>query len=140
MAIAYRCDAAIGCTFIVWDHDVTPEEWRDHNERLLHDPAFPPGPLVLADLSTAGDAARISPEVVAEMGEGWGGRAGRMDPIKVAVVPNGAWDKARQFERVVEGSGLTTIVFNDLVTACSCWAWRRIPRARSSTSCDESCG
>ena len=118
MAITYRCDPGLGCTFIMWDREVTPDEWRGHVALLFDDPAFPPGPLVLADLSTAGGAVMISTEVIEEMGDGWSDRAERLDPIKIAVVPNGAWEKARQFERAVEGSGLTTIVFNDLVTAC----------------------
>ena len=91
----YRCDAALGCTFIVWDHDVTPDQWRGHAARLFVDPEFPPGPLVLADISSANGAAGISTEVITEMGGGWSGRVERLDPIKVAVLPNGAWDKAQ---------------------------------------------
>ena len=119
MAITYRCDKDLRCTFIVWDADVTPEQWRDHSDRMWSDPTFPPGPLMLADLSTANGAPSVSSEVVVEMAASLRERAAKVRPIRVAVIPNGAWDKALVLERDTEGSGLTTIVFNDLATACT---------------------
>jgi hypothetical protein len=134
VGIGYRCDAALGCTFIVWDRDVTPDEWRDQFRRMSDDPAFPPGPLAITDLSTAGAAAQISPEVVKEMAAAVQQRAERMPPMRLAIVANGAWDKARQLERVVEGGGTTTIVFNDLETACT---WLGLSSASARSVLDE---
>ena len=119
MGIAYRCDAASGCTYVVWDVEVTPDEWRSHFEAMSNDPAFPPGPRMLADLSTAGGAPGMSTDIVTEMATAWSERVARTGPMKLAIVPNGAWEKARQLERAIGDSGLTAIVFNDLVTACT---------------------
>jgi hypothetical protein len=35
--------------FVVWDGDVTTEEWSDQFERIIADPVFPTEQLVLAD-------------------------------------------------------------------------------------------
>ena len=125
VAITYRCDATLGCTFIVWDRNVTPDQWREQFRQLSADPAFPPGSLMLADLSTAGGAAAITSDVIGEMAVALKARAERMDPVRLAVVPNGAWEKARELERAVAGSGITTIVFNDVLTACT-WLGLRV--------------
>lgn len=128
VGIAYRCDTDLGCTFVVWDGNVTPEEWRAHRERLLADPAFSAGSKMFADLSRAGGAERISTDAVTEMASVF--RADGLGPYKVAVIPNGAWDKARHFEREVEGSGITVIVFNDVLTA---GAWLGIEVGTAAT-------
>ena len=130
MGIAYRLDPQLGCTVIVWDANVTPDEWRHHFKRMSDDPGFPPGPRVLADLSTAGGAPSFSSEVVGEMAVAWQTRTQRVGPIKLAIVPNGAWEKARELERATEGSGITTIVFNDVATACT-WLGTGYDAARS---------
>ena len=117
MGIAYRCDSNLRCTFVVWDGDVTPRQWQDRERSLFDDPAFPPGPLVLADLSTS-RAPSITNEAIDEMAASWRDSVPKMGSIKMAILPDGAWDKARRFEREVDGSGIRTIVFTSLHTAC----------------------
>ena len=39
--------------------------------------------------------------------------------MRLALIPNEAWEKARQVERDVEGSGLTMIMFTEIGTACT---------------------
>jgi hypothetical protein len=103
MGIAYRCDPNLRCTFAVWDGDVTPEEWSDQLERIVADPAFPPGPLVLADLSTAGGAPSITTDVIDEMARRWVIHVKGLGAMQWAIIPDGAWSKARRFECDVEG-------------------------------------
>ena len=103
MGIAYRSDERLRCTFIVWDGDVTPEQWSDQVETIVADPTFPPGPLVLADLSTAGGAPRMTTDVINEMARRWRAHAAKLDKMQWAVIPNGAWDKARHFESNSKG-------------------------------------
>jgi hypothetical protein len=119
VGIAGRCDATLRCTFIVWDGDVSPEQWRDQARQRFADPAFPPGPLALADLSTAGGAPSITTDAIREMARLWRDQAPKVGLSKLAVIPNGAWDKARQFETDAGGAGLETIIFNSLGTACT---------------------
>jgi hypothetical protein len=119
VGIGYRFDTRLRCAFIVWDGDVGPEQWRIHVDAIVDDPAFPPGPLMLADLSTAGGVPRITTDIIQEMAERWRAHASDLDKMQWAIVPNGAWDKARRFESELEGSGLRTMVFNEPWTACS---------------------
>ena len=119
MPINYRCDAGLRCTLVVWDGDVTPEEWEHHLERMTADPAFPPGPLLLSDLSSAGAAPSITVETIDEMARRWREHAESLGPLKMAIVPNGAWDKARKFEVEVSESIPRMMVFNDPWTACA---------------------
>jgi hypothetical protein len=119
MGIAGRCDATLGCTFIVWDGDVTPDEWRDQARQRFADPAFPPGPSALADLSTAGGAPSITTDAIREMAVLWRDQAPKIGMLRLAVIPDGAWDKARQFEADAGGAGLETFIFNSLGTACT---------------------
>jgi hypothetical protein len=119
VAIAYRCSTDHRCTFVVWDGDVTPDEWRVHNERLFDDPAFPPGPRMLVDLRSAGGAPSITADVLAEMGKRFNDRPDKLAEMTLAIVPNGSWDKARQlFEEEVAVPGLRAMTFTSLPTAC----------------------
>jgi len=117
--INYRCDAELRCTIIVWDGDVTPEEWSRHLDRMTSDPAFPPGPLLLSDLSTAGEAPRISTETIDEMAHRWRGHAEGLGPLQMAIVPNSSWAKAKQFEGEISDTIRRIMVFNEPWTACA---------------------
>ena len=119
MGIAYRCNPDLGCTLIVWDAEVTPEQWSDQVDRIIDDPAFPPGPLVLADLSTAGGAPLITTDVVEKMAYRWRTYAADLRKMRWAIIPNGAWDKARHFELELEGSNIRSMVFNEPWGACA---------------------
>jgi len=119
VGITYRCDPNLRCTFIVWDGDVTPQEWSDQLDRIVDDPAFPPGPLVLADLGTAAGAPSITTEVIDEMARRWLAYAADLAPMRWAIIPDGAWDKARRFECDVQGSNIRPMVFNEPWSACS---------------------
>jgi len=120
MGIAYRCDPNVRCTFVVWDGDVTPKEWSDQLERMTADRVFPPGPLILADLSTAGGAPSITIDVIDEMARRWVTHAKGLGVMQWAIIPDGAWNKARRFECEVEGSStIRPMVFNEPWSACA---------------------
>ncbi len=120
MGIAYRCDMSLGCTFIIWDGDVMPEQWGEQLGRVVGDRAFPPGPLLFGDLSTVGDAPSITTDVIAAMARRWLTRADGMHPdAAVAIVANRARDKARQFVLELERSGIRAMVFEEHWAACT---------------------
>ena len=54
MGIAHRCELPLRCIFVVWDGDVTPDQWTAHFKRLVNDPGFAACSRALVDLSTAG--------------------------------------------------------------------------------------
>jgi len=119
VAIAYRCDVPLRCTFSVWDGDVTPQEWSDQLGRIILDPLCPPGPLLLADLSTAGGAPSITTDVIDEMAHSWRTYAADLGEMRWAVIPDGAWDKARRFQADVQGSNIRITFFNQVWSACN---------------------
>lgn len=72
-----------------------------------------PGPLVLADLSTAGGAPGITTDVIDEISRRWVTYAAELGTMRWAIIPDGEWDKARRFECEVEGSNIRPMVFNE---------------------------
>jgi hypothetical protein len=119
VGMAYRCDTSVRCTFIGWDGDVTPEQWNG---------------TVGTDHCGSGVSARTAPgcrsqhrgwraeyhdDVVAEMAQRWREHAANLGKMRWAIIPNGASDKARNFEMELEGSGIRTMVFNDTSVACT---------------------
>ena len=120
VSIAYHCDPTLRCTFIVWDGDVTPEQWVEQVERVAGDRAFPPGPLLFGDLSTVGDAPSITTDVIAEMARRWLTHANGTQPdAAVAIVANRSRDKVRQFVLELERSGIRAMVFEEHRAACT---------------------
>ncbi len=121
MPIGYRCDRSHGCTFVVWDGDIDPNEWRAHVERLFNDPAFPPGPRLLADLRTAGGAPSITDDAEREMAGRWSSFARKLPSMQLALIPNGGWEKAqRVVDERITATHLRFILFNDVYGA-SLW-------------------
>ena len=118
MGIAYRCVPELRCTFVVWDREVTPDEWRGHIDRLVADPAFPPGSLMVADLRAAGGAPSITTDVIGEIANRLNVETEKLGGIQIAVIPNGAWEKALQLlDRDLSIPGLRAIVFAIASTA-----------------------
>jgi len=108
VGIAYRCDPRLGCTFVVWHGDVTPAEFRAHADRMFVDPAFPPGPNLLADLrTTAADAPGINGPALREIGERWTAKARVLPNMRFALVPNETWNSTR---RVVKKEIVTATI------------------------------
>src|SRR5262245_16111173 len=54
MGIAYRIDRALGFTLVVWHGDVTAQDAKDHLVELAADRQWPPGRLLLTDISSVG--------------------------------------------------------------------------------------
>jgi len=62
-------EKGLGCTFVAWYGNVTPEEWRAHFERLLANPGFPPGRSWLVDARRA-QVDLFDDAAIAEMARG----------------------------------------------------------------------
>jgi len=128
--IVSHLDPRLGCTFVAWHGSVTPEEWRAHFEGLLADPEFPPGRSWLVDARRA-DVDLFDDAAIAEMGARMNAVAERLGGIRMAVVPNGSWQKAsRLLDHEVTIERLTSIQFTSLDTACV-WLGLAIEEART---------
>ena len=86
---------------------------------MFTDPAFPPGRRCLTDLSTVGEASSITGEIVEEMGKRFNVESEALTLMRLAMIPNGNWEKALQFiDREVSVPGLEAMLFNELSVAC----------------------
>jgi hypothetical protein len=133
LTITYVCDATIGCTFTRWDGEVTPDEWNDHIDRLIYDPAFPPGLQVLIDLRTA-STDQINGDVIEQVAERWRNLASGMPELRAAVVPSESREKAERFAELLEASNLRLNIFQQVAAAC---AWLNIDEAFAKTALQE---
>jgi hypothetical protein len=133
VSITYLCDKAVGCTFTRWDGDVTPDEWNDHIDRLIYDPAFPPGLQMLIDLRTA-STDQITGDVIEQVAERWHNLAAGMPELRAAVVPSEAREKAERFAELLEASNLRLNIFQQVAAAC---AWLNIDEDIAKTALQE---
>jgi hypothetical protein len=118
VGIAYRLDKVQGLTTIVWDGTITPGEWRAHLEAIFDDPDWPPGPRNLTDLRSA-DVSGITPEDEADVLTMYLPHLDKVRGMKSAAIAGDNFDRSRDFENQQEPSGLSLIVFNDLLNACT---------------------
>ncbi|HUI48003.1 MAG TPA: hypothetical protein VL119_04870 [Acidimicrobiia bacterium] len=70
MPIVYRADRALGCTFVVWDGDLTSRDMQRHLRRLSGDADWPAGPRHLVDGTTIKTVAMPAPDLLELLYEG----------------------------------------------------------------------
>jgi hypothetical protein len=129
VSIAFRCEVPLRCAFIVWDGDVTPDQWIAHLEKRVNDPAYWSCTRVLIDLTTIRSHEDITDDVIREMAARWRGHAPQAGHLSWAIVPNGAWNRARKVEEELETfPGIHTMLFNHTETAC---IWLGVDLAQS---------
>ncbi len=117
----------------MWHDDVTSDEWREHFDAVVADPEYPPGRAILADLSRARGFPSITDSAVAEMASYHNARSESLANMRLAVVPNGGWQKAREFERELSIPALDVVVFNEVDNACT-WLGLEHERVRKILS------
>jgi hypothetical protein len=88
MAIAHRAEPSVGCTFDVWDGEVSAQDAQEYLVRLAQDRSWPAGRAHLTDLTTLTSASGPDPVVLDALYEG----TELADDLKVAVVVSaGVW-------------------------------------------------
>ncbi len=115
MGIAHRAEPSVGCTFDVWDGEVSAEDIRQHLIRLADDPKWPAGHAHLTDLTTLTNSPVPDPDVLDALYEG----TGLADDLKVAVVVPADFptDISLQYSTVTER--LVARTFTDIGLACA---------------------
>lgn len=104
---------------VVWDGVVSGSDWEAFaRQRLADDPVWPRGKRRLADLTTF-DPSQLSSTDIEAVTELFRERTGSIVGTRLAIVASSAWEKAREFEQVIDRLGSTTIVFNEVDGACS---------------------
>lgn len=120
MAIIYHIDHVVGISYVVFDGLVTGDEYIAHTRRLVADAEWPgERKRHLTDLTTMSNPELIADPTVSEMASLWGTERERFKGLKIAIVANKAFAKARRFELAISPYGPSVIVFNLLSTACA---------------------
>src|SRR5262245_60215869 len=120
MSILYRIDKAEGYTLVLWDGVVTAGEFLAHAQRLSSDPDWPPpGRRHLACLNTATLDPSLDEGVVKMAAGLFGRQPDKLARMKVAIVADTAFWISAGFQRFISKYGASSIVFNDLVRACT---------------------
>ena len=118
VGISYRLDKAQGLMTFVWDGKVTADDWKAHLTEMFADPDWPAGTRNLTDLRSA-DVSTITPADRAEIVMMYAPHADKVRGMKSAAVAGDNFDVSRDFETENEPAGLSLIVFNDLLNACT---------------------
>lgn len=118
VGIAHRIDKEQGLTTIVWDGTITVEDWRSHLQAIFDDPDWPPGTRNLTDLRSA-DVSGITDADRADVLTMYVPHLDKVRGMKSAAIAGDNFEASRDFESQKEPAGLSLIVFNDLLNACT---------------------
>ena len=118
---------------IVWDGRVTTADWRAHLEEVFDAPDWPPGTRNLTDLRSA-DISSITDVDRADVVTMYEPHADKLRGMKSAAVAGDNFDASRDFESQNEPAGLSLIVFNDLLNACT---WLGVDKAAAQATITE---
>ena len=115
MAIAYRAEPSVGCTFDVWDGEIGDEEVQQYLVRLASDRSWPPGHSHLTDLTTLGSTWVPDAVVLDALYEG----TGLAEDLNVAVIVSVRARSDLELEYATVNEKLTAKVFTELAVACA---------------------
>ena len=118
VGIAYRSDYALGLTVIVWDGDISIEDWRTHFGQLTGDPSWPIGRIGLLD-ATSVDMSALTHDDIRQVAGAFRSHRPKLAGIKYAIVAgDAAYADALAFQDASGPTGLVTVVFSHLDIAC----------------------
>jgi hypothetical protein len=118
MGILHYSDIKKGIIYIVWDGEVTWDDWRKQIQTLLADPAWPVFPRFIADLWTVSDTSTIGYEEIDEAVSIFTSNQTALGNKRGAVVARDVFGKAGRFVKQIARFGTSMVVFNNLDTAC----------------------
>jgi len=118
MGIIHLSDRQRGVSFIVWDGEVTWEDWLRHVNALVVDPDWPVIPRFIADLQSVSDTSTIGVQEVNRITDVFGANLETFTRKMSAVVARDEFRRAKRFGELIERFGTFSVVFNSLDTAC----------------------
>jgi hypothetical protein len=133
MGIAYRLDKSQGLMTIVWDGQVTAADWRGHLRAMFDDPEWPVGSLNLTDLRSA-DISTITAADREDIVAMYAPHVDKLRGMKSAAVAGDNFEPSSEFESQNQPPGLSLIVFNDLLNACT---WLGVDKAVAQATISE---
>jgi hypothetical protein len=118
MGIIHLSDRQRGVSFIVWDGEVTADDWLRHIKALVADPDWPAIPRFITDLRTVSDTSTIGVQEVNRITDVFGENLETFTRKTNAVVARDEFRRAKRFGELIERFGTFSVVFNSLDTAC----------------------
>jgi len=118
MGITYQCDRAKNTIFIVWDGEVTADEWLAQAHKLMAEPDWPAITRLITDVGTVSNTASIGDQEIETVAALFRAHSGTTIKKRLAILANDLFGKARKFELQLSRFGLLVVVFNQLQTAC----------------------
>jgi hypothetical protein len=118
MGIIQHFDQNKGVAFIVWDGAVTAEQWFIAANNLVSNPAWMQIPRVLADLQSVVDTSTIGDAEIARAVEILSADPAPLMGKRLAMIARDAFGKARHCGQLLARFGVSSVVFNNLDTAC----------------------
>lgn len=119
MGIIYSCERQKGVIFIVWDGEVTADDWFHHIHKLLSEPDWLIIPRIIADVQTASDTESIGDKEIEAVAALFSEQAEIVSQKRAAVLANQMFGKAKKFETQALRFGASLVVFTALDTACT---------------------
>ena len=118
VSIAYEFIERDDLLVVVWDGLVSGADWTEFvDQRMVDNPNWPPGKRAIADILTV-DPSSLSVTDVAAVTGVYRTLARNFTGKRIAIVAAAGWDIAVEYEQHIDRLGSTTIVFNQIESAC----------------------
>ncbi len=118
MAIIQKFDLQKGLIFVVWQGTVTAQEWFRYAHKLTSDSTWTTASRVLADLLSVQSTSSIQNQEIDQAVEIFSANRAGLVGKKLAVLARDEFGKARRFGEYLSHFGTSSVVFNNLDTAC----------------------
>jgi hypothetical protein len=131
VAIIYRCNQQIGCSFELWGKTVTLGQWLDHCSAIAADPEWPCGQRHFVDLQSTSDISTIYESDVDEVADLFSIFSERIKDLRIALlVAPGNRTKGELFAKFISRLEVTAYVTEALEEACQ-WLALNCDEAKS---------
>jgi hypothetical protein len=118
MGIVHHIDRQKGVVLVVWDGQVTWANWYEHARVLRADPDWPMIQRFLVDLQSVTDTSSIADEEIDQIKTVFTSGQPVLVGKRSAIIASREFRRASRFAKLVERFGTSTVVFNNLDTAC----------------------
>jgi len=104
--------------FVVWDGEVTSDEWGGQIPRLLTDSDWSASSRLVADVHTLSNTSSMGSTEIEEAAAIFGSNLNAVARTRVAVIARDEFGKVKYYGDLIARFGVSRVVFNSLDTAC----------------------
>ena len=118
MSITHSCDTEKVVIFVVWDREVTWDEWRGQFPRVLTDLDWFAISRLVANVHTLSNRSAMGSTKIEEAAAIFGSNLNAVVRTRVAVIARDEFGKVKYFGDLIARFGARRVVFNSLDTGC----------------------